>query len=108
MESSASLTFDGYLNRSLANYTMDIASYVQSLMAAAAENVDSEGRVILERFREEYGEESLVNYRRFYVAPEAYSLYGFNRQTIFGGDGEVNGETNTAPIKLELIYTIVN
>ena len=108
MESSASLTFDGYLNRSLANYTMDIASYVQSLMAAAAENVDSEGRVILERFREEYGEVSFVIYRRFYVAPEAYSLYGFNRQTLFGGDGEVNGETNTAPIKLELIYTIVN
>lgn len=108
MESQTSLNYDGYINRSLANYTMDIANYVQSLMAAAAENVDADGRVIQERFREEYGAESLVNYRRFYVAPEAYSLYGFKRQTIIGTDGEVDGATNTAPIKLELIYTIVN
>lgn len=107
-EGSATLTYDGYLNRSLANYTMDISSYIQSLMMAAADNVDEEGRVKFERFEESYGEESLVDYRRFYIAPEAYSLYGFQRQAVIGSDGDVNGARNVAPIKLELIYTIVN
>lgn len=108
--SSNKLNYDGYLNRSLACYKMDIATYVQSLMNAAADNVDASGKVNFEKFSADNAteSESLAEYRRFYIAPEAYSLYGFNRQAICGMEAEVDGVKNPAPIKLELTYTIVN
>lgn len=108
--SSNKLYYDGYLNRSLACYKMDIATYVQSLMNAAADNVDESGRVNFEKFSSDNEAESgsLVEYRRFYIGPEAYSLYGFNRQAICGMESEVGGVKAPAPIKLELTYTIVN
>ena len=103
-ESSNSLDYDGYLNRSLAAYTMDISTYIQSLMAAAQENVDEEGNVKFEKFQEDYTpeEESLVGYRRMYLGPEAAARFGFKRQTIYGTESE-----GAAPITLDLTYTIV-
>lgn len=108
-ESSHKLDFDGYLNRSLANYTMDISTYIQSLILALQSNVDENGKVLFEKFTDEYepASESLVSYRRFYIAPDAYSMFGFKRQSIYGMDGEVDGQRNIAPIKLELTYTVV-
>jgi len=107
---SSPLAYDGYLNRSLACYQMDIATYIQSLMNAAADNVDESGKVDLKKFSADYTpeSESLVAYRRFYIAPEAYSLYGFNRQAIYGMEGDVGGVKAVAPIKLELTYTVIN
>lgn len=103
-ETSNSLDYDGYLNRSLAAYTMDISTYIQSLMAAAQENVDEEGNVKFEKFQEDYTpeEESLVGYRRMYLGPEAAARFGFKRQTIYGTESE-----GAAPITLDLTYTIV-
>ena len=103
-ESSNGLDYDGYLNRSLAAYTMDISTYIQSLMAAAQENVDEEGKVKLEKFQEGYTpeEESLVGYRRMYLGPEAAARFGFKRQAIYGTESE-----SAAPITLDLTYTIV-
>jgi hypothetical protein len=43
--SSAVLDYDGYLNRSLACYKMNISLFIQSLMNAAADNVDENGKV---------------------------------------------------------------
>lgn len=108
--SSLSLSYDGYLNRSLACYKMDISIYLQSLINAAADNLDENGKVNFAKFSADYEpeNESLVSFRRFYLAPEAYSLYGFNRQAIYGMDGDVNGVKAPAPIKLELTYTIIN
>lgn len=110
METSYSIPYDGYLNRSTACYTMNIAAYLQSLMNAAADNVDENGVVKLEKFSADYqpAEESLVSYRRAYIAPEAYSYFGLRRQSIFGSDGEVEGKRCSAPIKLDITYTIVN
>lgn len=110
MESSYTLAFDGTLNRSLACYTMNISSFVQSLMNAAADNVDENGKVMLDKFSADYtpASESLVGYRRAYIAPEAYSLFGMRRATINGSDGEVEGKRCVAPIRLEITYTIVN
>ena len=101
---SSGLDYDGYLNRSLAAYTMDISTYIQSLMAAAQENVDEEGNVKFEKFQEDYTpeEESLVGYRRMYLGPEAAARFGFKRQTIYGTESE-----GAAPITLDLTYTIV-
>lgn len=109
-ESSYSLAFDGTLNRSLACYTMNISTFIQSLMNAAADNVDENGKVQLEKFSADYEPqgESLVTYRRAYIAPEAYSFFGMRRQSINGSDGEVAGEKCAAPIRLDMTYTIVN
>ena len=103
--SSTKLNYDGYLNRSLACYKMDISIYLQSLINAASDYVDESGKVDFEKFATD---EDYISLRRFYLAPEAYSLYGFKRQAIYGMDGEVNGQRGVAPIKLELTYTIVD
>ena len=99
--SSVPLNYDGYLNRSLACYKMNISLYVQSLMNVAAKYIDKDGKVDFAKFEAE--REDYMSLRRFYIAPAAYSLYGFNRQAIYGMDGE----GVAAPIKLELTYTIV-
>lgn len=108
-ESSVTLDYDGYMNRSLGCYTMDISTHIQSLMMAAADNVDEQGRVKLEKFDPNNPEADmeLVPYRRVYIAPAADELFGFNRQAIYGGDG-IEGMVSKAPITLELTYTIVN
>ena len=103
--SNTKLNYDGYLNRSLACYKMDISIYLQSLINAASDYVDESGKVDFEKFA---SDDDYMSLRRFYLAPEAYSLYGFKRQAIYGMDGEVNGQKGVAPIKLELTYTIVD
>ena len=104
VESSVLLSYDGYLNRSLGCYQMDISTYIQSLMLKAAKSAaENNGKVDLSKFvvgatEEESGD--YVNLRRIYIAPDATSLYGTKRQALYGADG-------FAPIKLELTYTIV-
>lgn len=105
---SSSSTFDGVLNRSLACYNMDISTFVQSLMFAAADNLMEDGKTVdFAKFKEGYEpkEECLVDYRRLYIGPDAAALFGFNRQAIYGGDAEGAAK---APISLELTYTIVD
>lgn len=102
-ESSVLLSYDGYLNRSLACYQMDISTAIQSLMLAAAMNVDESGKVELEKFAVGDSAETsgdYVNYRRIYIAPDASSMYGMQRQVVYGMGGQ-------APVKLEITYTIV-
>lgn len=105
--SNAPLDYDGYLSRSLACYKVNISNYIQSLINLALKNVDESGKVNLEKFSADYQpeEESLVTSRRFYIAPEAYSLYSFKRQAVYG---MYSGDETVAPIKLELTYTVVN
>ena len=99
--SSVQLSYGGYLNRSLACYKMDISNYIQALMLTAASCADESGKVDLSKFAAGESEGEYVHRRRFYVAPEAASLYTMKRQAIYGMSGD-------APIKLELTYTIVN
>ena len=103
VEGSVLLSYDGYLNRSLGCYQMDISTYIQTLMLVASKSVDESGKVDLTKFavgatEQESGD--YVNLRRIYIAPDATSLYGMKRQALYGADG-------LAPIKLELTYTIV-
>ena len=105
---SSGLEYGGYLNRSLGAYVMDISTCIQSLMMAAQENVDESGKVQLEKFEEGYEpeNESLVGYRRIYLGPEAANCFDFKRQAIYGGDYGTES-SDTAPITLDLTYTIV-
>ena len=104
LESSVLLSYDGYLNRSLACYQMDMSTYIQNLMLEAAKSAaENDGKVDLAKFAvgatdAESGD--YVNLRRIYIAPDATSLYGMKRQALYGAEG-------FAPIKLELTYTIV-
>jgi hypothetical protein len=104
VESSVLLSYDGYLNRSLGCYQMDISTYIQSLMLKAAKSAaENNGKVDLTKFavgatEEESGD--YVNLRRIYIAPDATSLYGMKHQVVYGMGGD-------APVKLELTYTIV-
>ena len=105
---SSSSTYDGILNRSLACYNMDISTFVQSLMFAAADNLLEDGKTVdFAKFEEGYepSEECLVDYRRLYIGPDAAALFCFNRQAIYGGDKDGAAK---APISLELTYTIVD
>ena len=105
---SSSSTYDGILNRSLACYNMDISTFVQSLMFAAADNLLEDGKTVdFAKFEEGYepSEECLVDYRRLYIGPDAAALFCFNRQAIYGGDTDGAAK---APISLELTYTIVD
>lgn len=103
-EGSIVLDYDGNLNRSLGCYTMDISTHIQSLIMAAADNLKEDGKSVdFEKFNTDA---NLLGYRRIYIAPAADQLFGFNRQAIFGGEGEVVDATD-APITLDLTYTIV-
>ena len=103
--SSFKIPYDGHINRSLGCYKMNISNFVQSMMMAAASNVDESGKVQFEKFRED---RDLARSRRIYLGPAADALYGFKRQRVVGGDTEVEGESNSVPITLEIVYTIVN
>ena len=46
---------------------------------------------------------SQIKNRTVYLAPEAYGVYGFGHAVVQGMDG---GQ-NTAPIKMELTYTLI-
>ena len=110
-EGNYSMAYDGNLNRSLANYNMDVSSYVQSLMMAAADNLLEDGKSVnLAKFSADYEpkNESLVSFRRIYLGPEAGNMFGFQRQAIIGGDSEVAGMKSSSPIKLEIVYTVIN
>lgn len=109
-ESSQTIPYDGYLNRSLGCYTMDISGFVQLLLENISKNIGEDGTLALDKFSADYEpkSESLVDYRRMYVGPDATSLLGMKHQAIYGTDGEIGGEKNRAPIKLEMTYTIVN
>ena len=103
VEGSVVLSYDGYLNRSLGCYQMDISTYIQTLMLVASKSVDAEGKVDRDKFM--IGEDGqpdgeYLNLRRIYVAPDATSMYGMKRQALYGMGGD-------APIKLEITYTIV-
>ena len=98
-ESTYTIPYGGYLNRSLACYTMDISNFIQSLALASADNLAQDGRTVdFDKIDEKY--------RRIYLAPEAYGLFGFDRVAVIGGDGEVGGARNAAPVKLDMTYTV--
>ncbi len=88
-EDSTPLNYGGYINRSQGCYTMDISAYIQSLWNSYVK--DKEAMLSAEQKR------------TIYLAPEAYSVNGFDTMT---GQG-MESESNNAPIKLELTYTLI-
>ena len=101
--SSFVIPYDGYLNRSLGCYTMDISNFMQQLISNVISETDENGVVNLEKFKTD---KMLQISRRMFVGPTADALYGFKHQMIYGGDA-VERTEEIAPITLELVYTVV-
>ncbi len=96
MESSGgSLAYNGYVNRSLACYEMDITSYMQQMINDVIKIAPKEG--------EAFDFEKLTLSHKLYVGPAASTIFTFNRSAIQGADKELN----PAAIELELTYTMV-
>lgn len=93
-ESSGVLYYNGYINRSLACYEMNISSYMQALVNEILNLKEVNGKV-------DYSQMSIP--RTIYLAPGAYDRFSFNRSVIQGCDEQ----TTPASIQLELTYTLV-
>lgn len=93
-ESSGVLYYNGYINRSLACYEMNISSYMQALVNEVLNLKEENGKV-------DYSQMSIP--RTIYLAPGAYDKFSFNRSVIQGCDEQ----TSPATIQLELTYTLV-
>ena len=92
--SGTSLAYDGYINRSLGCYKMNISSYIQTIVNEVLKlEPDSSGKI----------DYSKVNGTTIYLGPTAYDQYTFNRSVVQGGDYTIN----PASIRLELTYTLV-
>ncbi len=92
---STTLTYNGYANRSLACYEMNISSYVQSLVNELLKlETEADGSVDFDK---------LTLPRKIYLGPGAYDRFTFTRSVVQGGDIAVN----PAAIQVELTYTLV-
>jgi len=93
----SSLAYGGRINRSRGCYTMDITGYVQTLWNDYVKERDAakaEGRAVnLDH----------VKNRTIYAAPEAYDLF----TPSFGILQGMPGGTNNAPIKFEIMYSLI-
>ena len=98
--SSASIAYDGYINRSRGCYAMNITGYMQQLWNSyrkECETAKAEGRAVdLEK----------VNNRTIYLAPEAFSAYTFNYSFLQGANHE-NDQSLAAPIRFEFTYNMI-
>lgn len=93
------LAYGGYLGRSLCCYTMDISSYIQELKNYVdGLEPDADGH-----FEFDSTNQNAVS-RTLYIAPEAYSMYGFSRSRLQGME---NSDWSNASIRLELTYTMM-
>ncbi len=91
------LAYGGYINRSQGCFALDVSGYIQKLWNSYIEAKGSrradDGPVDL----------SKVENRSLYLGPEAYSLFTNYFTDVQG----MAGDGNTAPVKLDLTYTLI-
>lgn len=93
--SNGSLAYNGYANRSLACYEMDITSYIQQIINDMIKLEPKEdGSFDLEK---------LTYPHKIFLAPASSSIFTFNRSVVQGADAQLN----PAAMVLELTYTLV-
>lgn len=94
-----SLAYGGYINRSRGCYTMDISMYVQELWKRYRDLKDISPGAGIDELVGQIGRGD----RTVYLAPEAYGVNDFR---VMSGQG-MEGGGNTAPMKLDLTYTLI-
>lgn len=89
------LSYGGYINRSQACYVLDISGYMQGLWNRyrKAKSAAGNGTVDL----------SAIADRSIYLGPDAYDLF----TTSFAKVQGMAGDGNTAPVKIDLTYTLI-
>ncbi len=101
------LAFGGNLNRSRANYVMDISGYVQRLKNYIDYlNAENQSDFDYEAVYNTEENKSSGKYipRTIYLAPEAYDLYTFKRSKVWGME---DAGLQNASIKIDLSYTMI-
>ena len=94
-KSGVTLAYNGYMNRSLACYQMNVTSYFQALMNDVLKlEPEADGTLDFEK---------LTLPRTIYLGPEALDNFSFNRSVVQGG----NSELNPASIDIKLTYTLI-
>ncbi|MFI3304978.1 MAG: DUF4270 family protein [Rikenellaceae bacterium] len=92
--------FDGYINRSQGCYVMNIPLHLQTLWSEYQDALEEYG---VEEFTDD--EWYAFEWNKMYVAPEAANLFTPHYAVVQGmNDG--NG-TNAAPMRLQIIYTLL-
>lgn len=93
--SNGSLAYNGYANRSLVCYEMNITSYIQQIINDMIKlEPEEDGSFDLEK---------LTYPHKIFLAPAASSIFTFNRSVVQGADAQLN----PAAMVLELTYTLV-
>ena len=111
---STDLAFGGKLNRSRANYVMNISGYVQRLKNYVdylnPENIANFDYEAVYNSEENKSNDKYIP-RRIYMAPEAYDLYTLKRSKVLGMESpDITTEQEAlkyASIKIELSYTMI-
>ncbi|MBR4853769.1 MAG: DUF4270 family protein [Alistipes sp.] len=94
-QSGGVLAYNGYMNRSLACYQMNVTSHFQELMnQVLALEPEADGTLDFSK---------LTLPRTIYIGPDALDNYSFNRSVIQGA----NSEINPASIDITLTYTLI-
>ncbi|MEG2613496.1 MAG: DUF4270 family protein [Alistipes sp.] len=92
---NSTLDYGGYINRSQGCYRLDISGFVQQLWNSYKQEKTVVGR--------EKVDLSKIKDRAIYLAPDAYNLF----TTAFAKVQGMEGGTNTAPVKIDLTYTLI-
>ncbi len=96
-ESSYTIDYGGYLNRSWGCYVMNISSYVQAVWNSYLEAKADANDVVADIDWDE------VSGRKIYIAPIAEDIFGLKYATAQGEASTING----APMRIELTYTMI-
>ena len=94
-EEDQTIYYNGYMNRSLACYEMNISSFMQAIVNEVLSlEPDADGNI-------DFGKMEAP--RTIYLGPSATDRFTFNRSVVQGSDSKLN----KASIQLYLTYTLV-
>ena len=99
--------YNGYLDRSRGCYTINLTAYMQELYNCAKSAKQEDGTYL---FPAPYGVDSKGRgyvSRTIYVGAEASNMFSFTESTLQGMPEDENGNKVSAPIQIDLTYTLI-
>ena len=98
---STTIPYNGYLDRSRGCYTMNLTAYMQRLFNYAKSVRQEDGSYLFNETDDTYIGRTL------YIGAEATSPYAFTESVLQGMPSDDNGGVATAPIQIDLTYTLI-
>ena len=99
--------YNGYLDRSRGCYTINLTAYMQELYNCAKSAKQEDGTYL---FPSPYGIDGKGKgyvSRTIYVGAEASNMFSFTESTLQGMPEDENGNKVSAPIQIDLTYTLI-